>query len=85
MSLIPFKYLRRQRVLTLIIILTLTSTLFSITAYSFLGFYNGFTDYIGQEKDIIAIYSKVGSTPFTGVVPIIITNQISQLNGVLTH
>lgn len=83
MSLIPFKYLRKQRVLTLIVILTLTSTLFSITAYSFLGFYNGFTDYIGEGKDIIAIYSKVGSTPFTGVVPIIITNQISQLNGVL--
>ncbi len=83
MSLIHFKYLRRQRILTLVIILTLTSTLFSITAYSFLGFYNGFTGYIGEGKDIVAIYSKTGGTPFTGIVPISITNDVAGLKGVI--
>ena len=83
MSLIRFKYLRKQRILTLIVILTLTSTLFSITAYSFLGFYNGFTNYVGQEKDIIAIYSKTGNSPFTGVVPITAASQIASMKGVI--
>jgi ABC-type lipoprotein release transport system permease subunit len=83
MSLIHFNYLRKQRILTLILILALTSTLFAITAYSFLGFYNGFTDYIGEGEDTVAIYSKVGSTPFTGTVPLAVTNQIAQLTGVV--
>jgi ABC-type lipoprotein release transport system permease subunit len=83
MSLINFKYLRRKRMLTLIVILTLTSALFSITAYSFLGFYNGFTNYVGEEKDIVAIYSKIGSTPFTGLVQIGIANKITTIEGVI--
>lgn len=83
MSLINFRYLRRKRMLTLIVILTLTSALFSITAYSFLGFYNGFTNYVGEEKDIVAIYSKIGSTPFTGIVQIGIANKITTLDGVI--
>lgn len=83
MSLINFRYLRRKRMLTLIVILTLTSALFSITAYSFLGFYNGFTNYVGEEKDVIAIYSKIGSTPFTGIVQIDIANKITTIDGVI--
>jgi ABC-type lipoprotein release transport system permease subunit len=83
MSLFRFKYLRRQRILTLIVILTLTSTLFSITAYSFFGFYNGFTSYVGEGKDIIAIYSKISRSPFSGLVPIAITNEIAGLKGVI--
>lgn len=83
MSLINFRYLRRKRMLTLIVILTLTSALFSVTAYSFLGFYNGFTNYVGEEKDIVAIYSKIGSTPFTGIVQIDIANKIASLEGVI--
>jgi len=83
MSLINFRYLRRKRMLTLIVILTLTSAIFSITAYSFLGFYNGFTNYVGEEKDVIAIYSKIGSTPFTGIVQIDIANKIAALDGVI--
>jgi ABC-type lipoprotein release transport system permease subunit len=68
--------------LTLIVILTLTSTLFSVTAYSFLGMYNGFTSYVGEEPDILAIYSKTGSTPFTGMIPIAAVNQVAALKGV---
>jgi ABC-type lipoprotein release transport system permease subunit len=82
MSLIHFKYLRRQRIATLIVILTLTSTLFSVTVYSFLGFYNGLTNYVGEGKDIVAVYSKIGSTPFTGIIPMSVINQIAQLDGV---
>ena len=69
--------------LALIVILTLTSTLFSVTAYSFLGFYNGFTKYVGEEKDIVAIYSKIGSTPFSGVVSIDLSNKIEEIKGVV--
>ena len=83
MSLIKFRYLRRKRMLTLILILTLTSALFSVTAYSFLGFYNGFTNYVGEQKDIIAIYSKTGSTPFTGVIPIQFANKITSIDGII--
>ena len=83
MSLIKFRYLRRKRMLTLIAILTLTSTLFSVTAYSFLGFYNGFTNYVGEEKDIIAIYSKSSSTPFTGVIPLNLADKITAIDGVV--
>jgi ABC-type lipoprotein release transport system permease subunit len=83
MSLLNFKYLHKQRIAILILILTLTSALFSITAYSFLGFYNGFTGYAGENKDIIAIYSKTGSTPFTGIVPIAAVNEIDSIKGVI--
>jgi len=82
-SLINFRYLQRRRMLTLIVILTLTSTLFSVTAYSFLGMYNGFTNYVGEEPDILAIYSKTGSTPFTGIIPLAAVNQVAALKGVV--
>ena len=84
-NLINFQYLRRKRILTLIVILTLISTLFSITAYSFLGFYNGFTNYVGEQKNIVAIYSGIGSTPFTGVIPIAAENEIATLIGCSIH
>ncbi len=64
-------------------ILTLASTLFSVTAYSFLGFYNGFTNYAGEEKDVVAVYSKTGSTPFTGIVSIAAVNELTALRGVV--
>jgi ABC-type lipoprotein release transport system permease subunit len=57
--------------------------LFSITAYSFLGFYNGFTNYIGAESNIVAVYGTTGSTPLTGIVPLSLTDKISSVNGVL--
>ena len=83
MSLLHFNYLRRKNLVFLTVILTLTSTLFSVTAYSFLGFYNGFTSYVGSGKDVVAVYSNLGSTPFTGTIPISLTRQINSLNGVI--
>jgi len=78
-----FKYLRNQRILTLALILTLASTLFSITAFSLLGFYRGFNAYLGEGKDIVAIYEKRSHSPFTGVVPMHLTEQVRPINGVL--
>lgn len=83
MNLIPFKYLNRKRIITLIAILTITSTLFSVTAYSFLGFYNGFTNYVGEDKDIISVYSQKGSTPFTGIVSVNIADMVAAQRGVI--
>lgn len=83
MRLLNFRYLRKQRIALLILILTLTSSLFSITAYSFIGFYDGFTNYVGGDKNIVAIYSSVASTPFTGTIPLAAEDDISSLDGVL--
>ena len=84
MSLLNIKYLRRRRILTLIVILTLTSTLFSITAYSFLGFYNSLTSYIGEGNNIIAIYSTTSQTPFTGIIPLSLENNLTSMQGVIS-
>lgn len=83
MSVIHFPYLRKKRTLSLIIILTLTSALFSVTAYSFLGFYNGFTNYVGEQDDVLAVYSTIGSTPFTGIVSLSAVNTVASLPGVV--
>jgi putative ABC transport system permease protein len=83
MSLLGFRYLRKQRIIALILILTLTSTLFSVTAFSFVGFYNGFTDYVGEDKDVIAVYGTAGSTPLTGIVPVYLADTVGAVNGVL--
>jgi ABC-type lipoprotein release transport system permease subunit len=57
--------------------------LFSITALSLLGFYKGFTAYLGEGDDIVVIYDKKSRTPFTGLVPAYLAEKISNLNGVL--
>jgi len=82
MRLIGFRYLRRQRILTLASILTLTSMLFSITAFSFLGFYNGFNAYLGEGEDIVAIYDSGSRTPFSGLVPMYLAERMSLVDGV---
>jgi len=83
MSLIKFPYLRRKRTITLIAILTLASTLFSVTAYSFLGFYNGFTNYVGEQKNVIALYDKISSTPYTGIIPLGVADMVEAQTGVI--
>jgi len=83
MRILFFKYLKRQRILTLLFIITLSSMLFSMTALSLLGFYKGFTTYLGEGEDIVVIYNKKSSTPFTGLVPAYLAEKISDLNGVL--
>jgi ABC-type lipoprotein release transport system permease subunit len=54
-----------------------------VTAYSFLGFYNGFTNYVGEDKDIVSVYSQKGSTPFTGIVSINIADLVATQRGVI--
>jgi ABC-type lipoprotein release transport system permease subunit len=78
-----FRYLKKQRILTLALTLALSSMLFSMTAFSLLGFYRGFTSYLGEEEGVVAIYNVKGGTPFTGLVPIYLAERISVMNGVL--
>ncbi|MCX8189440.1 MAG: hypothetical protein N3F64_06980 [Nitrososphaeria archaeon] len=81
--LFSFRYLRVQRILTLMLIIVLSSTLFSITALSLLGFYRGFTVYLGESEDIVALYDRRSSTPFTGLVPLYLSEKVCLLDGVL--
>jgi len=67
----------------LVLILTLASTLFSVTAYSFLGFYDGFSNYVGEQNDVVAVYSTSGSTPYTGVVPLSVVDLVEDQVGVV--
>lgn len=80
---LSFKYLRRQRILTLALILYMSSMLFSITAFSLLGFYRGFNVYLGEGEDVVVLYGTSSRTPFTGLVPAYLTYKIGALNGVL--
>ena len=64
-----FRYLRFKRILALFIVLSLSSMLFFTTALSLMGFYRGFTYYLGEEKGVIVIYDIKSRTPFTGLVP----------------
>ncbi len=83
MRLTGFRYLRRQRIFILALILVMASILFTITAFSLLGFYRGFNAYVGEEENIIAIYDKQSRTPFTGLVPTYLAERISAIDGVL--
>ena len=78
-----FKYLKRQRILTLALMVSAASMLFSITALSLLGFYRGFTAYLGEGEDIVAVYSQRGGTPYTGLVPAYLTEKLAVVDGVL--
>lgn len=82
-KLFHFRYLRRRNLLVLALILALASTLFSVTALSFLGFYNSFNAYLGQDTDIVAVYDVQSRTPFTGFVPAYFAEQLSGVDGVL--
>lgn len=83
MRIIRFGYLQKRRFLILTVILTLTSTLFSVTAFSFLGFYKAFNAYLGESEDIIAIYNREGTGPFTGFIPLSLVAHVESADGVL--
>ncbi|MCW3995292.1 MAG: FtsX-like permease family protein [Candidatus Bathyarchaeota archaeon] len=78
-----FRYLRFRHLLVLAAILVLTSTLFSVTALSFLGFYKSFNAYLGEDSDIVAVYNVQSRTPFTGIIPASLTSQVGAMEGVL--
>jgi len=83
MTLISFKYLQKQRLLILTVVLMLASVLFSITAFGFFGFYKTFNAYLGESDDIIVIYQTGSTTPFTGFIPLQLTSRIENITGVL--
>lgn len=83
MGLVSFKYLSLRRVLALMLVAAVSSMLFAITSLSLLGFYRGFTAYLGEEEDVVAIYDRASSTPFTGLVPAYLAEHIARLDGVL--
>jgi ABC-type lipoprotein release transport system permease subunit len=60
-----------------------SSMLFSITAFSLLGFYRGFSSYLGEGEGIIVIYDRNSRTPFTGLVPIYLAERIKAVSGIL--
>jgi ABC-type lipoprotein release transport system permease subunit len=78
-----FRYLHFRGLLVLTLILALASTLFSITAVSFLGFYNGFNAYLGEDAGVVAVYDVGSRTPFSGFVPAYLTENLSRIDGVL--
>jgi ABC-type lipoprotein release transport system permease subunit len=78
-----FKYLKRQRVLALALVISLSSTLFSLTALSLVSLYGGLTAYLGEGEDVVAIYDRRSSTPFTGLVPAHLAEEVGALEGVL--
>ncbi|MCW3982381.1 MAG: hypothetical protein NWE96_00120 [Candidatus Bathyarchaeota archaeon] len=78
-----FRYMRLRNLLVLTVVLALVSTLFSVTATSFLGFYNSFNAYLGEGEDVVAVYDAKSRVPFSGAVPAYFTDQLSEINGVL--
>lgn len=78
-----FGYLKSEGILILALLLILSSMLFSMTAFSLLGFYKSFNAWLGEGEDIVAIYSRKSSTPFTGLVPTYLAQNIRAMNGVL--
>ncbi len=56
--------------------------LFSVTALSLLGFYMGFTAYMGEGGDIVVVYGGKSPTLFTGLVPVYLSEKIGALNRV---
>lgn len=78
-----FRYMRLRNLLVLTVVLALTSTLFSVTATSFLGFYNSFNAYLGEGEDVVAVYDVQSRTPFSGVVPAYLTDRLGDFDGVL--
>ncbi len=84
-KLFSFRYLRLRHLIVLVLILSLVSTLFLMTALSFLGFYKSFNAYLGEESDIVAVYGSQSRTPFTGSIPAYLSESLSQVKGVLVN
>ncbi|MEM4474765.1 MAG: hypothetical protein QXY75_07315, partial [Candidatus Bathyarchaeia archaeon] len=82
MKLSSFRYLSRNRLLVLMLVVAVASALFSIAALSLLSFYNGFTAYLGEDRDVLAIYDRASSTPFTSLIPAYLVEELSSLDGV---
>lgn len=83
MKLAGFRYFKSRRLLTLALLVTLSSTLFSMTAFTLMGYYRGLYAYLGEGENVIAIYDRKSRTPFTGIVPAYLAETVGRVNGVL--
>jgi len=80
---IGYKYVEGRRVVVFVVILVLSSMLFSMMAFSLLGFYRVFGGYLGGGNDIVVVYDRNSNTPFTGLIPIYLVENISSIKGVM--
>jgi ABC-type lipoprotein release transport system permease subunit len=80
---IGYKYVEGRRVVVFVVILVLSSMLFSMMAFSLLGFYRVFGGYLGGANDIVVVYDRNSNTPFTGLIPIYLVENISSIKGVM--
>ncbi|MEM2739210.1 MAG: hypothetical protein QXQ29_00190 [Candidatus Bathyarchaeia archaeon] len=78
-----FMYLRRKPIATLTLVLVSVSMLSTATATILHGFYRCCTAYLGEGDDIIALYDRGSSTPFTGLIPSRIADELTSIDGVL--
>lgn len=83
MKILGFKYLKKRRLIAFAVTLTLASTLFSITALSFLSFYKTINAYLGEAENTLTIYDRKSTTPFTGLVPLQLITRLHNIEGVL--
>lgn len=83
MRFIGYKYVEGRRVMVFVVILVLSSMLFSMMAFSLLGFYRVFGGYLGGGNDIVVVYDRNSNTPFTGLIPIYLVENISSIKGVM--
>ncbi|KXB01142.1 hypothetical protein AKJ41_02560 [candidate division MSBL1 archaeon SCGC-AAA259O05] len=84
MRLLKFDYLDRKRILGMALIVGVASVLFATIALPILGFYQGFTEYLGEGENVVAIHQGSANTPFSGSVSARMASRASELNGVCT-
>ncbi len=84
MRLLKFDYLDRRRIWGMALIVGIASTLFATLALPVLGFYQGFTGYLGESENVMAIRQGGSNTPFSGLVPSRMASRASYLKGIET-
>jgi len=82
-KIIGFNYLQKHRLIALTCILTIASTLFSLTALSFFSFYNTINAYLGETENVLAIYDKKSTTPFTGYISLQLNTRLKTIEGMI--
>ncbi|MEM2613587.1 MAG: ABC transporter permease [Nitrososphaerota archaeon] len=81
--LLGFRYFKQRCLLTLALTVVAASLLFSLTALSLIGFYRGFTAYLGEGEDIIVVYNPKSRTPYTSSIPAYLAERLAAVNGVV--
>lgn len=84
MKLLKFDYLDRKRILEMALIIGIASVLFATIALPVLGFYQGFTGYLGESENVVSVHEGSANTPFSGLVPSQMASRASELEGVST-